>query len=350
MITLPKIYRKMAKVWEDNVFYRLLRPYVDWCTNASYSSLTVKGKDNIPTDGAVLLAPNHCNTLMDALVVLQADRGPSSYGARADMFRKPMMASVLRGLKILPLARARDGREAVAGNEEVFDEVVDCIDHEVPFCIFSEGTHRPKHSLLPLKKGIWRVATRAAMKLDKPVYVVPVGIDYDDYFKYMKKATVSFGQPIRVYEDTDQQEFLATLHDRISELITYFPDDENYEKNLAEWKAAHTPHYTTAQQIGRVALAILSLPLFVVFAILCSPMWIAAAILGNKLKDKAWLNTVRFCTKFALVPVLFVIMLVLAICLKIPWYFTILLLVLLLISHSGFYFLQDFYRNILNLD
>lgn len=338
----------MGKIWEKNIFYNITRRYVDWCTNASYSSLTVRGKENIPADGAVILAPNHCNTLMDALVVLQADRGPSSYGARADLFKKPMMASALRWLRILPLARARDGREAVAGNEEIFDEVVECLDHDVPFCMFSEGTHRTKHSLLPLKKGIWRVATRAAAKLDKPVYVVPVGIDYDDYFKYMKEARVTFGKPIRVYPDTDQQELLHTLHDRIAELITYFPDDENYDRNWANWQRVHTPSYTPLQQVGRIILAVISLPLFILFAVLCSPMWIIASILGNKLKDKAWLNTIRFATKFALIPILMIAIGIPAF-IFLPWYLAVLLLFIVLISHSGFYLLQDFYRDILQI-
>lgn len=336
----------MGKIWEKDIIYDITRHYVDWCTNASYSSLTVYGKENIPDDGAVILAPNHCNTLMDALVVLQADRGPSSYGARADLFRKPVLSSLLRRLRILPLARARDGREAVAGNEEIFDEVVECLGHDVPFCIFSEGTHRTKHSLLPLKKGVWRVATRAAKKLDKPVYVVPVGIDYDDYFRYMKRARVTFGEPIRVYEDTDQKEFLQTLHDRIAGLITYFPDDENYEKNWQEWQKMHTPTYTPMQQAGRIALAILSLPFFLTFAVLCSPMWIIAAILGNKLQDKAWMNTIRFATKFALIPVLLLAIGIPAF-IYLPWYVAVALLFLVLISHSGFYFLQDYYRQII---
>ncbi|MCQ2181501.1 MAG: 1-acyl-sn-glycerol-3-phosphate acyltransferase [Bacteroidales bacterium] len=340
---------KRHKIWKPDIIYSVLRRYVDWCTKSSYSSLTVVGKENIPTDGAVLLAPNHCNTMMDALVVLQADRGPSGYGARADLFRKPLIASTLRWLRILPLARARDGRSAVAGNEEIFDEVVECIDHKVPFCMFSEGTHRAKHSLMPLKKGIWRVAVRAAKRLDKPVYVVPVGIDYDDYFRYMKRARVSFGEPIRVYEDTDQREFLDTLYKRISGLITYFPDDEDYDKNWNEWKKAHTPVYTPLQQAGRIALAVLSLPLFAVFAILCSPMWIIAAVLGSKLDDKAWFNTIRYCTKFALMPLLLVAIGIPAF-IYLPWYWAAVLLLLVLMSHSGFYFLQDFYRSILNIE
>ena len=60
----------MRKIYEYNFWYSFLRPYVDFITKTSFNSITVKGEENIPEDGAVIYAPNHCNTLMDALVVL----------------------------------------------------------------------------------------------------------------------------------------------------------------------------------------------------------------------------------------------------------------------------------------
>ena len=60
------------KIYDKDVWYDVLKPIVDWCTRNSYNRIEVIGKENIPTDGAVIIAPNHCNTLMDALVVLQA--------------------------------------------------------------------------------------------------------------------------------------------------------------------------------------------------------------------------------------------------------------------------------------
>lgn len=335
----------MAKIWENDLWYSVLRPYVDWCTRASFSSLEVKGRENIPTDGAVILAPNHCNTLMDALLVLQADRGPSSYGARADIFRKNSAARILRWLKIVPLARQRDGREALERNEDVFDEVVDVLEHDVPFCMFSEGTHRTKHSLQPLKKGVWRLATRTARKIDKPVYIVPVGLEYDDYFRYMKHARVSFGEPIRVYADTPQEEVLPVLYQRISSLITFFPDDENYEDSVRKWQESHKRQYNCLQQAGRILLAILSLPFFLVFAILCCPMWITAWILDSKLKDKAWLNTMRFATKLVLMPIVALAVGIPAF-IFLPWYWAIVVLLMVAVSHSAFYYLQNYYRSL----
>ena len=59
------------QLWEDSFAYRLGRVYVDGCTRGCFRRCIVTGKDNIPSDGAVIFAGNHCNTLMDALVILR---------------------------------------------------------------------------------------------------------------------------------------------------------------------------------------------------------------------------------------------------------------------------------------
>lgn len=65
------------KIYDNDPLYTLLKPIVDWCTRRSYRRIDVRGKENLPKDGAILLAPNHSNTLMDALVMLQAQKAPT---------------------------------------------------------------------------------------------------------------------------------------------------------------------------------------------------------------------------------------------------------------------------------
>lgn len=342
----------MPKLWEDNFWYYFLRPYVDWCTRSSYSSLTIEGKSNIPENGAVILAPNHCNTLMDALIVLQARKKVTSFGVRADIFRKPKTAAILRWLRMVPLARERDGLQEVANNVAVFDEIVDCIDHEVPFCIFSEGTHRARRSLLPLKKGVFRLAVQAASSLGKSVYILPVGLEYQDYYHSMKKATMSYGEPIDVKEyvtshpDAKEIELyngMATiLQKRIAGLITYFPDDENYDSAFKEWEESRKSPKQWWQWILGLAL----LPIFIISAVIAAPMLLTACKLVNGLKDKVWSNTVRFGIKLALLPILLIIYGVLSF-IFLPWYAAVMILVALIFSQSAFYLIQNLYRHLL---
>ena len=77
----------------------------------------------LPSDGAVIISPNHTNTLMDALVILQSRRDRTVFAARADIFRKPRIAAILRFLKILPMARSRDTVEEIAHTREILREI-----------------------------------------------------------------------------------------------------------------------------------------------------------------------------------------------------------------------------------
>ena len=333
-------------IQDDDRGYSFALHYVKFATRLCYRSFRVHGWDKVPTDGSVIFVSNHTGSLMDPLVQLTAEGHKVVFMARADVFHKPKVAKILRWLRILPVYRIRDGYAAVKSNDKIIDEAVGVLTDRCPLALYPEGTHRTKHSLMPIKKGIWRIATRAAERLDKPVYIVPVGLDYDDYFRYMKHARVRFGEPIRVYPDTDRAELLQTLHDRIASLITYFPDDDNYEVAYEHWREEHTPKYNTFQKIGRALLAVLSIPFFLVFGVLCAPMWLVAWILSKKVEDHAWMNSLRMVTKVVFLPILALAIGIPAF-IFLPWYWAVLILIALLFSHSGFYYLQDFYRSIL---
>ncbi|MCQ2184492.1 MAG: 1-acyl-sn-glycerol-3-phosphate acyltransferase [Bacteroidales bacterium] len=313
----------MNKVYDTPWAYGFFRPYVDLNTKWSFRSLKIAGKENIPTDGAVIFAPNHTNTLMDALVMLQARKGPTAFGARADTFKNPTVAKLLTFFKILPISRVRDGRAALESNHAVFDEIVDCLAHDIPFCLFVEGKHRPMHSLQPIKKGVYHVGKLAEERLRKPVYIVPVGIDYSDYFHYMCDVKMSYGEPIRVSEYLDDWPALSQLlHDRIASLITYFPDDEHYETNWKAFHLRHRPRRSITKKGLRVLWALCSLPIFLICGAVCSPVLLATWLTRRKLKDMAWMNTVRYGWRL-----LFCII----------WPF-----------HSLFYLLLNLYRDILS--
>ncbi|MBQ2373247.1 MAG: 1-acyl-sn-glycerol-3-phosphate acyltransferase, partial [Bacteroidales bacterium] len=227
------------KIYDNDPFYTLLKPIVDWCTRRSYRRIDVRGKENLPKDGAILLAPNHSNTLMDALVMLQAQKAPTVFGARADMFKRPLIAKIMFFLRILPMVRQRDGLRNVLNNYESFETIVDTLEHDVRFCMYPEGRHRAAHSLLPLGKGILRAAVAANNRFGdkKPIYIVPVGIEYGSYFRYRSTCLISYGKAINVTEfikglDVENEAQVMEplrkeLASRMSELISYVKDDEN---------------------------------------------------------------------------------------------------------------------------
>lgn len=233
------------KIYQDDWLYSALKPIVDWCTWNGYRKTCIRGKENIPTDGAILLTPNHCNTLMDALVILRTQRKQTVFGARADLFNNSFIAKLMFFVRILPMVRQRDGLRNVLKNKDTQETIVETLENNVRFCMYPEGTHRTKHSLQVLGKGAFRAALAANEKFgdQKPMYIVPVGIEYGDYFRYRSSALVNFGEAINVTEfikghDTDNEAQMMDalrkeLAERMSQLITFIKADEKYDGKWA---------------------------------------------------------------------------------------------------------------------
>ena len=277
----------MATIWEKHKGYLPALKYVNLTTRSCFRSIRIEGKERIPQDGAVILAPNHCAALMDPLLALVLfDGKPVVVGARSDIFANPKVAKVLRWLRILPIARERNGLSEVAKNFDTFKEIIDCLDHEVPFCLYPEGTHNPEREMLPVKKGIFRIAKMAADKLGKKVYVVPMGLDYEYFFRTQGRVAIRIGEPMNMTErfaaaadrpEGDVYRDLCTeLHDRILSLIGRLPERRHGQKLL------------------RALAGLVLLPLFLVCAVAGFPIWLTHAILLSRMKDKAWSHTLRF--------------------------------------------------------
>ena len=233
------------KIYQDDCLYDIVKPWVCWNIRHSYRKCQIHGEENIPTDGSLLLAPNHCNTLMDALVMLRAYKKQTVFGARADIFNKPLIAKFMYFARILPMVRQRDGLRNVLKNKDTQETIVETLEHNIRFCMYPEGTHRAKHSLQGLGKGVFRAALAANEKFgsERPIYIVPVGLEYGDYFRYRSTSLINYGKPINVTEfvkgldlENEAQAMNALskeLSSRMSELFTYFKFDENYDEKWA---------------------------------------------------------------------------------------------------------------------
>jgi len=307
----------MPDIWKNDRGYLLLRRYVDPFTKASYSSFKVEG--GLPDDGrAVIIAPNHCNTLMDALVVLRSRPLEATvFGARADIFRKAGRA--LRFLKILPLARERDGAGTIRECLGSFEEVDQTLAAGVPFCLFPEGRHRPGRTLLPIQKGVARMAFRSAR--ERPTVVVPAGINYSHFFRYRGACVLRYGEPIDVnafldaHADEAEAAQYQAFREELSQRIQALVDPQPIPFRRRWWV----------------------LPLWPLAALLSLPLWATAEWLCHrKIKDQAFHNTARFGIKLVGTPLFALLWAILLFCL-LPWPWALALLVLYLFSFSLFY-------------
>lgn len=414
------------KIYSKDSLYSALRVlWTDWTIKYSYRRREVRGMDDLPEDGALLLTPNHCNTLMDALVMLRSYKGSTVFGARADIFNNAFIGKIMTYLRILPMARQRDGLRNVLKNKDTQEIVVETLENGVRFCVFPEGTHRTMHSLRTFGKGAMRIALAAEAKFGKerPVYVIPVGLEYGDYFRYRSSSLVNYGKPINVAEfikehpevENEPQMLEALRREltaRISELMTFIKDDENYEAKWALTKAVaiydrkkgygefgtclyddmirnreivsrienaledkpeemaelleETAEFEAERRkrkisiyafkkmgnpvlhtVGKGFAALIGLPYFIFSAVAALPMWATAEFIRNKVRDKAFRNTVSFGVKLAMTPILLVTYAVLAFCLA-PWWLALTLLILWFPAYSYFYDYMEGFRRFIS--
>ncbi len=98
------VLKSILKIWHNNFFYR---------------RVIVLGRDNIDPNDNLIFAPNHQNALMDALAVLFTLKGQPVFLARADIFKKRFIASILYSFKLLPVYRIRDGFGTLKENDDI---------------------------------------------------------------------------------------------------------------------------------------------------------------------------------------------------------------------------------------
>lgn len=309
----------MAEIYEKDSLYEFLRPMQEWLFRHSYRRFQQVGLDRIPEDGAVIFAPNHTNALNDALAVLGLKMERKVFVARADIFRKQKTARILRWLKIMPIRRMRDGAAEVKNNGDTEDQAIATLRNGVKFCILPEGTHRAKHSLLPLAKGIFRIALRANEEFgaEKPIYIVPVGLEYGDYFHLWDDLTVNVGEPLNVtayvqaHPEMDQPHLILALREELTERMRrsflWVPDDEHYEENWARLSANPPAPFDRFKKRRvprwlRLTGLILTAPLFLLCAALTIPLWAAMIYVRRNVKDPAFHNSVQFVLHFLLIP------------------------------------------------
>lgn len=306
---------KEKKIQDYDFWYSSLRPYLDWLFRLSVRHYRCIGRNNLPTDGSIIYAPNHQHALLDALAILTIDSKPKVFVSRADIHRKPRLAAILKWLKIMPINRMRDGVDSVRHNDETNRKAVEVLHDGIPFCIMPEGTHRRKHSLLPLQKGIFRIAMQAADG-SQPIYIVPVGLYYGDWAHMWSSLVVNIGQPVNVTEyllrhpdQTEPQQILGMreiLTERMRGLIPYVPDNDQYEANWQQLKQ-HMPEpwNTPERKCPKWMLTLLLIvfaPLYALSAIATFPIWILPACLKHKIKDISFYASIRFVWTWTILP------------------------------------------------
>lgn len=172
-----------------------------------------------------MLACNHPNSFLDAVILATLFDKPVYSLARGDAFGKKWSAFLLKQLNILPVYRQREGSEHLHKNYDTFDACKEIFKQGGIVLIFSEALCENEWHLRPLRKGTARLAA-AAWQQNIPLQVLPVAINYSSFKLFGKNIHLNFGSLIKPENDSLQNgngklliDITTNLQQQLQELV-----------------------------------------------------------------------------------------------------------------------------------
>ena len=194
------------KYWLYHLVTQLLRLPI----RVFIERIHIEGEENFPKDKPVILACNHPNSFFDGVVFeYHYNRKRRIFSlARGDAFNKPVANYVLRGLRLLPIFRARDARADIAkkGNMQTNDECYELFMENNSILIFPEGSAFPEKHLRKLKKGTASIAVEMAERsnFEMDLHIVPTALNYSKFGSLRRVIHITYSKPIRILDYTDR--------------------------------------------------------------------------------------------------------------------------------------------------
>ncbi len=232
------VYPTSKKSW----LYSLVYPWVSNGLELFFDGFHVKGLENFPSSGPIMLVANHQNAMIDPLICCRIVPHQLHWLTRSDVFKNPTVAKFLYGLNMLPIYREKDKvADQSQKNEVVFEVCRTRLSKGAVISMFPEGSHRGKKQLMiPLKKGFARLAF-SSIEQDPELMdmkIVPMALDYSDFYLKHPRLIVEVGSPIALkdfWEDYKEDNnrainnLIKSVHSSLSSLMVDIKDDLDYE-------------------------------------------------------------------------------------------------------------------------
>ena len=164
-----------------------------------------KGKENIPQEGAVILASNHIH-LCDPVFVLLSTRRMVRYLAKREL-HDSSLGFIYKAANTIPVDRQHGAHDSIAAAETALKqgEVIG---------IFPEGTRnrQPEKGLLEFKYGAVKIAR------DTGALLVPIGYTSKGR-PFLDPYRIVIGEGYRIGPDADLEAENEKLRNKIADLL-----------------------------------------------------------------------------------------------------------------------------------
>lgn len=157
-----------------------------------------EGVENIPKEGAVIIAYNHRSNLDPVVGAITCPR-QLSFMAKSELFKNKLFGGLIKRLGAFPVNRGKGDISAVKTALNIFKQ-------NGAMLIFPEGGRIKDGKRKKAKSGVAVIARMGGVK------VIPAHIKGD--YKWMHKITVVYGEPI----DFEQYKSQKLTGDELQEM------------------------------------------------------------------------------------------------------------------------------------
>lgn len=179
-----KIFKFFCRIWYG-IFFRT----------------KVIGAENIPKDGAFILAANHMANWDPPFLGTFIDR-EVCYMGKEELFKNPVMAAVCRGLHVFPVKRGAADKTAIKTALKILKNG-ECLG------IFPEGTRSKTGKIGKAESGVSLIAAMAKVPII-PAAIVNTEKIFSSAVKFPRLAVV-YGKPIYFNGNTKDKDQLANF-------------------------------------------------------------------------------------------------------------------------------------------
>ncbi len=176
------------------------------CVLKVFMLFKIRGKENIPADGAFLLCSNHTSA-MDPVLIAAGCKRQLTFMAKEELFKVFLLGHLIKALGAFPIKRGRGDAAAVMATLKIMKRGGATL-------IFPEGTRMKKGERKEVSGGIIRLAIQSG------VPIVPACVT---------KNTVTYGKPISYAEyggDVQDAEKMQALADNLMDTIYSLSQDK----------------------------------------------------------------------------------------------------------------------------
>jgi acyl-[acyl-carrier-protein]-phospholipid O-acyltransferase / long-chain-fatty-acid--[acyl-carrier-protein] ligase len=185
----------------------LVRAFAGLVTRLFYP-LRVRGLENLPRRGGVLLVSNHVS-FVDWLLLTAAAKRPVRFFISREFYESPWLGPFVRVARVIPVPPGIRPHEVVAALRRCGD----AIRQGDVVCVFAEGGITRTGALQPFQRGFEKIMQGA----DAPIVPVALGGVWGSLFsfaggkffwkwprRFRRPVTVNFGHPLPPAATADQ--------------------------------------------------------------------------------------------------------------------------------------------------